>query len=107
MNTRIQPERSQDESSQKLWSKQRRLFLFRAGRTALGSSLAASAAYGLGPWIRTAKSQARHHIRWVVPTPPGSSVDIAARRIAERLRDLDGRTHIVENKPGAGNHCRE
>ena len=102
MNTRIQPERSQDESSQKLWSKQRRLFLFRAGRTALGSSLAASAAYGLGPWIRTAKSQARHHIRWVVPTPPGSSVDIAARRIAERLRDLDGRTHIVENKPGAG-----
>ncbi len=74
-------------------------------RTGLGFSrlgLAFLAAYGPGPWIRTAKSQSRQTVRWLVPTPPGSSVDIAARRIAERLRQIDGRPHIVDNRPGAG-----
>jgi tripartite-type tricarboxylate transporter receptor subunit TctC len=41
-------------------------------------------------------------IRMLVPTPPGSSVDLGARIIAEQLRDRLGQPVIVENRPGAG-----
>ncbi len=49
-----------------------------------------------------AQSLGERPIRLVVPTPPGSSVDIAARLIAEGLRPRLGVTVLVENKPGAG-----
>ncbi|GHU35199.1 hypothetical protein AGMMS50256_29980 [Betaproteobacteria bacterium] len=41
-------------------------------------------------------------LRFVVPTPAGSSVDIVARLVAEKLGDKIGQTVIVENKGGAG-----
>lgn len=41
-------------------------------------------------------------IRFVVPTPAGSSVDIVARLVADRLGPVLGKTVIVENKGGAG-----
>jgi len=41
-------------------------------------------------------------VRLVVPTPAGSSVDIAARVIAEGLRERMAQLVLVENKPGAG-----
>jgi tripartite-type tricarboxylate transporter receptor subunit TctC len=41
-------------------------------------------------------------IRLMVPTPAGSSVDIAARLIADGLRERLGQAVIVENRPGAG-----
>ena len=41
-------------------------------------------------------------VRLVVPTPAGSSVDIAARLIADGLRERLGQPVIIENKLGAG-----
>jgi tripartite-type tricarboxylate transporter receptor subunit TctC len=41
-------------------------------------------------------------IRVVVPTPAGSSVDIVARVVAEKLGPMLGQMVIVDNKPGAG-----
>jgi tripartite-type tricarboxylate transporter receptor subunit TctC len=49
-----------------------------------------------------AQSLGERPIRLVVPTPPGSSVDIAARLIAEGLRQRLGATVLIENRPGAG-----
>lgn len=41
-------------------------------------------------------------VRVVVPTPAGSSVDIVARLVADKLGPLLGQSVIVDNKPGAG-----
>ena len=41
-------------------------------------------------------------VRIVVPTPAGSSVDIVARVVADKLGPMIGQTVIVDNKPGAG-----
>lgn len=41
-------------------------------------------------------------VRFVVPTPAGSSVDIVARLVAEKLGPMIGQTVIVDNKGGAG-----
>ena len=41
-------------------------------------------------------------VRFVVPTPAGSSVDIVARLVAEKLGSMLGHTVIVDNKGGAG-----
>jgi tripartite-type tricarboxylate transporter receptor subunit TctC len=54
------------------------------------------------PATASGQSWPARPVRLVVPTPPGSSVDIAARLIAERLREKLGGTVLVDNKPGAG-----
>jgi len=41
-------------------------------------------------------------IRFIVPVPPGQSVDILARLLADKLRAPLGQAIIVENRPGAG-----
>src|ERR1700730_6658947 len=41
-------------------------------------------------------------IRIIVPYPPGGSVDVLGRVIAQRMQENWGETVIVENRPGAG-----
>ena len=40
-------------------------------------------------------------LRWIVPTGPGSAVDVTARRIAPKLGESLGQPVIVDNRPGA------
>jgi tripartite-type tricarboxylate transporter receptor subunit TctC len=57
---------------------------------------AATTLYGLA----TAQTNARP-IRLIVPYPPGGPLDVAARALADKVKDSLG-TVIVENRPGAG-----
>jgi tripartite-type tricarboxylate transporter receptor subunit TctC len=61
----------------------------------LGSALAISCAQAAEPWPTKT-------VRFVVPTPAGSSVDIVARVVGDKLGAMIGQTVIVDNKPGAG-----
>ncbi|MBS1207683.1 MAG: Uncharacterized protein H6R19_81 [Proteobacteria bacterium] len=49
-----------------------------------------------------AQSWPSQPVKIVVPTPAGSSVDIVARVIGEKLTPMLGQPVIVENRPGAG-----
>jgi tripartite-type tricarboxylate transporter receptor subunit TctC len=40
-------------------------------------------------------------LRWIVPTGPGSAVDVNARRLTPKLGEALGQPVIVENRPGA------
>lgn len=48
------------------------------------------------------RAQAPDTARILTGFPPGGTVDVVARRVADRLRGAYARVALVENKPGAG-----
>src|SRR6478736_1991617 len=67
------------------------LIAFAAGGTALVTAPVAQAqAYPTKP------------VKLVVPFPPGGSLDMAGRLIAQKITEMWGQSVVVENKPGAG-----
>jgi tripartite-type tricarboxylate transporter receptor subunit TctC len=52
---------------------------------------------GHGAWAQTMRT-----IKIVVPFPPGGSIDILARLLAEQIGRAQGPTLVVENRPGGG-----
>jgi tripartite-type tricarboxylate transporter receptor subunit TctC len=67
-------------------------------RLALLAAIALSAAL---PLPAAAQAAAAKPIRLIVPYPPGGPLDIAARALADKVKDSLG-TVVVENRPGAG-----
>ena len=57
----------------------------------------------LAAWTQLVWSQSypTKPVHWIVPTGPGSALDVVARRVAPKLSDGLGQPVIVENKPGA------
>jgi tripartite-type tricarboxylate transporter receptor subunit TctC len=49
-----------------------------------------------------AQAQDKPPIKILVGFPPGGSVDVVARILADKLRPILGQTFIIDNKPGAG-----
>jgi tripartite-type tricarboxylate transporter receptor subunit TctC len=67
------------------------------GRRALVISLAtAASSFGVNA------ADASRPLRLVVPTPPGSAADAAARALTITWAEISGRPVVVENIPGAG-----
>jgi tripartite-type tricarboxylate transporter receptor subunit TctC len=74
---------------------QRRLWLVHAGVAGLAAALPLRAA------AQAASAPQAGALQLVVPVPPGGSVDLTARLLAEHLPRLLGQTVVVENRPGA------
>lgn len=64
------------------------------------ASIAAAIALATAPAM--AQGWPDKAVRILVPAPAGSSLDVLARTIGEKLKDKFGATVIVENKPAAG-----
>src|SRR5882672_11220274 len=62
---------------------------------------AAAAALALCALLAQAEAWPAKPVHFVVPFPPGGSVDPLARVLGARLQDSLGQQFIVENKPGA------
>jgi len=57
-------------------------------------SLSAASAHAADAWPSKA-------VRIIVPYSPGGAVDVATRKIAQKLGEQTGQSFVVENKPGA------
>ena len=68
----------------------------RRGALAFGVALASAAA-----GVRAQPYPSRP-VRLLVPFPPGSGSDVAARAVGQQLTATFGQPFVIENKPGAG-----
>jgi tripartite-type tricarboxylate transporter receptor subunit TctC len=66
-----------------------------------------AAVFMLAPALMTVPAQAQAQtwpqktVRFIVPLPPGSGMDLTARLVAERLTERWGQAVVVENRQGA------
>src|SRR5262245_3405735 len=56
----------------------------------------------LGPPDHPARSQAARTIRVIISVPPGGSIDLLVRILADYISSAKGQSIIVESRPGAG-----
>jgi tripartite-type tricarboxylate transporter receptor subunit TctC len=63
---------------------------------------AASAALLAPTWAQSTKPPVPDVAKIITGFPPGGTLDVLARRVADRLRGRYAGTVLVENKPGAG-----
>ncbi|MBQ0959014.1 tripartite tricarboxylate transporter substrate binding protein [Ideonella sp. 4Y11] len=66
------------------------------------SLLALAATFACAPLAQAQSAWPTKPVRIVVPAPAGSSLDIIARLLGDKLKDRWGQAVVVENKPGAG-----
>ena len=71
-------------------------FLPRTALIVLGSACAIVSSLSAN-----AQSYPSRPIRVIAPWPPGSSVDLSARTVAQKLQDILKTSLIIENRPGA------
>jgi tripartite-type tricarboxylate transporter receptor subunit TctC len=71
-------------------------------RRELVLSAAAAAALALAPAAQAQTNWPEKPVRILVPAPAGSSLDVLARTIGDKLKDKHNQPVIVENKPAAG-----
>ena len=64
--------------------------------------IVASAASALATWPLHGHAQVLESCRILSGFPPGGTVDVVARRVADKLRGGYANVTLVENKPGAG-----
>ncbi|MGZ9075568.1 MAG: Bug family tripartite tricarboxylate transporter substrate binding protein, partial [Burkholderiaceae bacterium] len=58
-------------------------------------------AVATAPAFAQAQDYPRGPVKMIVPFPPGSATDLAARVIGQQLQSAFGKPFVVENKPGA------
>ena len=68
----------------------------------LASFLIASCALFLAPSSSFAQNFPNKPIRWIVVAPAGSSLDVIARSMQDKLKDALGQPIVIENRPQAG-----
>src|SRR5581483_12486317 len=74
-----------------------------AGRTAMIRLFAAAIAVTLAaaPAAAEPAGWPQKTVRFIVPLPPGSGMDLSARIVAEKLTERWGQPVVVENRQGA------
>jgi tripartite-type tricarboxylate transporter receptor subunit TctC len=70
--------------------------------TALRAAILAALAFALPGGALAQSVCPENVIRIIVPFPPGGPTDVAARLLAEKLKDRVGQNVIVESRAGAG-----